>query len=79
MLIGIFRNYAVPAIISAVAGVLFQIQFRNLDKEEDELNELPEGKVFGTNASDDESSHHEKPKVETSTGPHDGQAKVLGG
>lgn len=38
-------NYAVFAILTFVGGTLFIIQFWGLDKEEDELNNLPEGHV----------------------------------
>jgi POT family proton-dependent oligopeptide transporter len=38
-------NYGVFAVISGVGGLLFIIQFWSLDKEEDELNNLPEGRV----------------------------------
>lgn len=38
-------NYAVFAILTFVGGTLFIIQFWGLDKEEDELNNLPGGHV----------------------------------
>ncbi|OHE92646.1 POT family protein [Colletotrichum orchidophilum] len=38
-------NYGIVAVLAAVAGVLFWFQFRDLDKEEDAMNELPEGRV----------------------------------
>ncbi|KAK1992460.1 POT family protein [Colletotrichum falcatum] len=38
-------NYGIVAVLAAVAGVIFWIQFRGLDQEEDEMNELPEGHV----------------------------------
>ncbi|KAK2019695.1 POT family protein [Colletotrichum eremochloae] len=38
-------NYGIVAVLAAVAGVIFWIQFRDLDQEEDELNELPEGHI----------------------------------
>ncbi|KAJ5480728.1 hypothetical protein N7539_006622 [Penicillium diatomitis] len=38
-------NYGVFAVIAAVGGILFILQFRGLDKEEDALNNLPEGRV----------------------------------
>ncbi|KAJ5499969.1 Major facilitator superfamily domain general substrate transporter [Penicillium expansum] len=38
-------NYAVFAILTFVGGTIFIIQFWDLDKEEDELNNLPEGHV----------------------------------
>lgn len=43
-------NYAVVAILAAVGGCLFWLQFRGLDSEEDALNELPEGTVRTDNA-----------------------------
>jgi proton-dependent oligopeptide transporter, POT family len=39
-------NYGSMAVLAFVAGCIFWIQFRGLDKEEDTLNELPEGKLF---------------------------------
>jgi POT family proton-dependent oligopeptide transporter len=36
-------NYAVMAVLSAIAGVLFWISFRHLDAVEDELNLLADG------------------------------------
>ncbi|EKV07527.1 Major facilitator superfamily domain, general substrate transporter [Penicillium digitatum] len=38
-------NYAVFAILTLVGGTIFIIQFWSLDKEEDELNNLPAGHV----------------------------------
>jgi POT family proton-dependent oligopeptide transporter len=38
-------NYAVMAILAFIAGTIFWFQFRGLDKQEDELNFLPEGHV----------------------------------
>ncbi|KFA61279.1 hypothetical protein S40285_05514 [Stachybotrys chlorohalonatus IBT 40285] len=46
-------NYGVVAILAFIAGCLFWIQFRHLDKMEDQLNNLPEGHVGKT--LDDES------------------------
>lgn len=48
-------NYGTMAVISAVAGTIFWIQYRSLDREEDALNELPEGKMFASSL--DEESH----------------------
>lgn len=45
-------NYVVCAALGLVATVCFFLQFRDLDRQEDELNELPEGRMF-TNASDE--------------------------
>ncbi|XWX00091.1 hypothetical protein V2A60_008108 [Cordyceps javanica] len=39
-------NYAVVAILAVVAGTCFYFQFRDLDIQEDELNELPEGQML---------------------------------
>ncbi|KAK4193143.1 POT family-domain-containing protein [Podospora australis] len=47
-------NYATVAILATVGGICFYIQFRKLDKMEDELNMLPKGEV-GT--------HPEEPKA----------------
>lgn len=38
-------NYGASGVLSFVGGLLFIYQFRGLDKEEDELNMLPEGHV----------------------------------
>jgi POT family proton-dependent oligopeptide transporter len=38
-------NYAVVAILAFIAGCCFWLQFRGLDKQEDELNNLPEGRM----------------------------------
>ncbi len=39
------KNYAIVAGLAILAGICFYLQFRQLDKEEDELNELPEGNL----------------------------------
>lgn len=39
-------NYGSMAVLAFVAGCLFWWQFRGLDREEDLLNALPEGKMF---------------------------------
>lgn len=39
-------NYGSTAVIAFVGGALFWWIFRGLDTEEEELNELPEGKLF---------------------------------
>ncbi|CAG9943319.1 unnamed protein product [Clonostachys rosea f. rosea IK726] len=38
-------NYTVVGCLAFAGGICFYIQFRHLDKQEDELNELPEGLV----------------------------------
>jgi len=38
-------NYGVAAVLSGVGGVLFWLQFRGLDKQEDALNMLATGHV----------------------------------
>ncbi|KAH6627023.1 POT family-domain-containing protein [Chaetomium sp. MPI-SDFR-AT-0129] len=38
-------NYATVAILAVIGGTMFWIQFRHLDKQEDELNMLPKGEV----------------------------------
>jgi POT family proton-dependent oligopeptide transporter len=40
-------NYAVVAILAVFGGTMFWLQFRHLDKQEDELNMLPKGEVGG--------------------------------
>ncbi|KAK6349409.1 hypothetical protein TWF696_005694 [Orbilia brochopaga] len=39
-------NYGSVAIIATVGGILFWLQFRGLDAQEHELNQLPVGKMF---------------------------------
>ncbi|KAK4251772.1 POT family-domain-containing protein [Corynascus novoguineensis] len=41
-------NYAVVAILAVIGGTMFWLQFRHLDKQEDELNMLPKGEVGET-------------------------------
>ncbi|KAL2168239.1 hypothetical protein VTG60DRAFT_247 [Thermothelomyces hinnuleus] len=41
-------NYAVVAILAVIGGTMFWLQFRHLDKQEDELNMLPKGEVGDT-------------------------------
>ncbi|KAJ0107432.1 hypothetical protein J7T55_009397 [Diaporthe amygdali] len=53
-------NYTVVAILAAIGGSLFYIQFRKLDQEEDQLNMLPKGHLVVSN--DDE---HETLRSET--------------
>lgn len=38
-------NYGVFAVLAGLGGLIFIIQFWSLDKEEDALNMLPEGKI----------------------------------
>lgn len=45
-------NYGSMAVLAFVAGCVFYVQFRGLDREEDLLNALPEGHMYG----DDEES-----------------------
>lgn len=45
-------NYTTVAILAAIGGSLFYIQFRKLDQEEDELNMLPKGKLNADDAGD---------------------------
>ncbi|KAL2875337.1 hypothetical protein SGCOL_009500 [Colletotrichum sp. CLE4] len=52
-------NYGIVAVLAGVAGVIFWFQFRDLDKEEDAMNELPEGRV-GQNAAATEMSRMDK-------------------
>jgi POT family proton-dependent oligopeptide transporter len=57
-------NYGVFAVVAFIGGLLFIIQFRQLDQEEDELNLLPEGHVVAT--KDEEfSSIDETPRPTT--------------
>ncbi|KAL0943788.1 oligopeptide transporter [Colletotrichum truncatum] len=44
-------NYGIVAVLAAVAGMIFWVQFRGLDAEEDAMNELPEGHVAGSEPS----------------------------
>lgn len=54
-------NYAAVAILAGVAGTLFYIQFRHLDLAEDELNELPEGKMQAKWSDDEEEEERRIP------------------
>jgi POT family proton-dependent oligopeptide transporter len=56
-------NYGVMGVLSFVGGILFLIQFRGLDLEEDELNMLPEGHV--TVHKDVEEFEEERPVAAT--------------
>lgn len=40
-------------VIAAVSGVLFWLQFRHLDKEEDALNSLREGHIVNSHAAEE--------------------------
>jgi POT family proton-dependent oligopeptide transporter len=40
-------NYGVMAVLSAVGGTLFFMQYRQLDRDEDMLNQLPVGRLGG--------------------------------
>ena len=39
-------NYGVMAVLAAVGGTIFWIQFRGLDAQEHALNQLPVGKMY---------------------------------
>lgn len=60
-------NYASVAILAFVAGMCFYVQFRKLDKEEDAMNELPEGKLqakwTGSDGHEDERTSVAQVKV----------------
>lgn len=43
-------NYGVMAVISFLGGVFFWLTYRDLDKQEDKLNMLPNGRLGTTNA-----------------------------
>jgi POT family proton-dependent oligopeptide transporter len=47
------KNYFVVAGLALFGGAMFYIQFRNLDQEEDTLNQLPEGHVGKTLEEED--------------------------
>lgn len=53
-------NYGASGVLSFIGGLLFLWQFRGLDKEEDELNMLPEGHVVAR--KDVESYEDEDPR-----------------
>ena len=38
-------NYGSMGVLAALAGILFWFTFRHLDKEEEKLNELDEGRI----------------------------------
>lgn len=46
-------NYGVMAVLSAVGGIFFFIQFRELDRQDDQLNMLPEGTMHATKDVED--------------------------
>ncbi|KAI2713449.1 hypothetical protein CBS147332_5189 [Penicillium roqueforti] len=46
-------NYGIFAILTFVGGAVFIVQFWGLDKEEDELNNLPEGHVQASESPGD--------------------------
>jgi hypothetical protein len=59
-------NYAIPAILAAVAGTIFWFQFRGLDAQEDALNMLPEGTtVLEGKQRDHDSDHEDRPVADT--------------
>ncbi|KAJ2901511.1 putative peptide transporter ptr2-a protein [Zalerion maritima] len=49
-------NYGVFGVMAFAAGAIFWFQFRDLDREEDRLNDLPEGKIQ-MGSSDEEKVH----------------------
>lgn len=57
-------NYGVFAVVAFIGGCLFILQFWSLDKEEDALNMLPEGKVF-VDGKDVEESESVAPEPHT--------------
>ncbi len=65
-------NYGAMAVIAFLSGCLFWLNFRELDAEEDELNELPEGKVYApdeeTQAVQKEEHHSPSPTTEVAEG-----------
>jgi len=60
-------NYAVAGILSAVAGTIFWIQYRGLDKEEDKLNNLGTGKLFIGEEPSEPQLGGVRPKTESSS------------
>ncbi|KAE9362677.1 putative peptide transporter ptr2 [Stipitochalara longipes BDJ] len=52
-------NYGLVAVLAAAGGVLFWIDNRKLDKEEDKLNLLPNAQFHGRTVSDDEERGNE--------------------
>jgi POT family proton-dependent oligopeptide transporter len=55
-------NYAVVAILAVFGGTMFWIQFRHLDKQEDQLNMLPKGAI-GDKVSNAKFEEDEKSEV----------------
>ena len=47
-------------VIAAISGVLFWIQFRHLDKEEDALNGLQEGHIVSSHAAEEVAEKHDE-------------------
>lgn len=56
-------NYGVFAVVSFIGGCLFILQFYKLDKEEDELNMIPEGKVIADSKIIEEESYASEPRT----------------
>ncbi|GAB1315057.1 Peptide transporter ptr2 [Madurella fahalii] len=57
-------NYATVAILAAVGGCMFWLQFRHLDKQEDQLNMLPTGEFGGEKAAPVETGKASDERVE---------------
>jgi len=71
-------NYGSMAVLAFVAGCIFWLQFRGLDKEEDELNELPEGKVFADEDEETPAGGYDRDAA-AAREPVEGEAKHHGG
>lgn len=57
-------NYGVFAVLAAIAGTIFWFQFKDLDAEEDALNELPEGKIVHHSSDEEEMQNAAAPVSE---------------
>ena len=70
-------NYAVPAILAFIGGTIFWIQFRNLDAQEDELNNLPRGTIVLEGKQRELDSDHEEDRPVGNTIEMDEEKRAL--
>lgn len=70
-------NYAVPAILAVIGGTIFWIQFRDLDAEEDRLNNLPYGVTVLEGKQRELDADHEEDKPVGNTIEMDEERRAL--
>jgi len=56
-------NYGVMAVLSFIGGTIFWFQYRGLDKQEDELNELPTGHTIVSKDVEDQPAQPEPVEI----------------